>query len=99
MLIWDRPLVNSSMFAPGMPTSVLVVSPSPCVRGDVVVVAHAAANVHDHRVAEHTRPVCRGAHARVGATAGEPSVCGPAVFAEEARVEDHRALEAQATDS
>ena len=31
MLIWDRPLVNSSMFAPGMPTSVLVVSPSPCV--------------------------------------------------------------------
>ena len=54
-------------------------------RGDVVVVVHAAANVHDHRVAEDARPVCRGADARVGASAGEPVVGGPAVLAEEAR--------------
>ena len=31
MLICESPLVNSSRFAPGMPTSVLVVSPLPVV--------------------------------------------------------------------
>ena len=37
--------MNSSMLAPGMPTSVLVVRPFPCVVADVVVVVHAAAHV------------------------------------------------------
>ena len=31
MLICEIPLVNSSIFAPGMPTSVLVVRPLPVV--------------------------------------------------------------------
>ena len=59
MLICDRPLVNSSMLAPGMPTSVLVVRPSPCVVVDVVVVVQAAAHVEDGRGAEHARPGAR----------------------------------------
>ena len=84
------------MFAPGIPRSVLVVSPAPSRIRDIVVVAHAAAHVHDQPRAEDARPVGRRADGLVRAGAAEAGVGRSAVDAVEARIEDLRTLEAEA---
>ena len=65
------PLVHSSMFAPRMPTSCAVFSPSPPDERLVVEVVHAAARFHHERVAPRPRVVDAGAVGGVGADAGE----------------------------
>ena len=63
---------------------------------DVVVVAHAAAHVHDELRAEDARPVRRRADGLVRAGAAEAGVGGSAVDAVKARIEHLRPLEAEA---
>ena len=73
------PLVQSSMFAPRIPTSCAVFTGALDERL-VVEVVHPAACFHDERVAPAPRVVHAGAVGRVGAGAGEAVTGGLPCF-------------------